>query len=369
MGATLESGQNETSAPGGPDLNLSPERELTCPSSSPVVKQLALNLYSSYALLSDGSLWCWGRCWPHNSDSVEMAETTPRPVRVALDGVARVAAGDYGACAALEDGTVQCWGRNLFGEAGPQTAFWTIKKPSQIAIQDVIDLSAGHVQTCALRRDGTVACWGLPYVFFPMQSPLPVGVSPDGPQPDPVEIPGIEPDGQEIRGGHYPQCLRRATGQLRCFSGNPVPDLSNETVPIRAFGASSLHVCLADIAGEARCYLWGEYIPWDPPVAVPAWKGAFEIAIEHRGGHACALVGGQVRCAGPDDGKGFIDTVDPRESVPVPGLSHSTHVAVGPFHGCALDSGCVRCWGRNNEGQLGDGTYRSSSAPTVVTWE
>jgi hypothetical protein len=370
VGSQRERGQDETGAPDEP-----PDVELqwSCPSSSPVVKQLALSLYTSYALLDDGSLWCWGRCWTHSTTGVvQLDETTTHPVRVHLDGVARVAAGDHWACAALVDGTVHCWGSsNLFGEVGPTPSAWTIDNPSHVAIDGVIDLSAGTNETCALRSDGTVACWGQPSEFFPEGFPLPADVSPDGPQPDPVEIPGIEPGGQQIQGGHHRHCVRRATGKLRCFGGNPNPDLSSETLPIRTFEAGCRQVCLADAAGEARCYFRGASNFGDPPVAISAWNGATELALDPHGAHACALTGGRARCAG---GEPYANpwvplTYIPASLPPVPGLFHSTHVAAGTWHGCAVDSGCVRCWGRNDEGQLGNGSYQSVSVPTFVRWE
>jgi alpha-tubulin suppressor-like RCC1 family protein len=43
------------------------------------------------------------------------------------------------------------------------------------------------------------------------------------------------------------------------------------------------------------------------------------------------------------------------------------HIASGDFHTCALRAdGTVRCWGRNKEGQLGDGTTETRTKPTTV---
>src|SRR5580704_3394379 len=42
-------------------------------------------------------------------------------------------------------------------------------------------------------------------------------------------------------------------------------------------------------------------------------------------------------------------------------------IASGDFHTCAVrGDGSVRCWGRNAEGQLGDGTAEMRSTPVTV---
>jgi alpha-tubulin suppressor-like RCC1 family protein len=53
---------------------------------------------------------------------------------------------------------------------------------------------------------------------------------------------------------------------------------------------------------------------------------------------------------------------------PVAGLSSGvTAVAVGGTHTCAIVNGAAMCWGANGSGQLGDGTFTSSTTPVQVT--
>ena len=52
----------------------------------------------------------------------------------------------------------------------------------------------------------------------------------------------------------------------------------------------------------------------------------------------------------------------------VPGLTHVKQIAVGYHHACALrETGSLWCWGGNSRGQLGDGTRKYRSAPTLVS--
>ena len=54
---------------------------------------------------------------------------------------------------------------------------------------------------------------------------------------------------------------------------------------------------------------------------------------------------------------------------PVQGLpAAATHVSAGQFHTCArLVDGRVACWGRNDEGEIGDLTSTARKLPTLVS--
>src|SRR3989441_3000983 len=125
--------------------------------------------YHSCALLGDGTVWCWGRnvdgqlgngtrasvdCSPGSCGS-------STPVQVGgITGAAAVIAGGYHTCALLSDGTVQCWGRNAEGQLGDGTTTSSSTPVRVGGVTGAVAVSAGILHTCALLANGTVKCWG-----------------------------------------------------------------------------------------------------------------------------------------------------------------------------------------------------------------
>lgn len=106
------------------------------------------------------------------------------------------------------------------------------------------------------------------------------------------------------------------------------------------------------------------------PAPVPGLSGVLQLA-SGVGDHVCAVVqGGGVRCWGKNDfgqlGNG--STINSSVPVTVTGLTDAVQVATGGWSTCARRSnGRVVCWGRNAFGQLGNNSTTSSSTPVNVT--
>ncbi len=128
--------------------------------------------------------------------------------------------------------------------------------------------------------------------------------------------------------------------------------------------------CVRRASGTVTC--WGElddYIGLAavPPTDVEGLNGVLEIAIG--GSHACARRAESVVCWGRNfDGQlGDGTTVSHATPVVVLGLTDAVEIAAGSSHTCARRaSGRVVCWGRNLSGQLGDGTTVNRATPTEV---
>ena len=56
--------------------------------------------------------------------------------------------------------------------------------------------------------------------------------------------------------------------------------------------------------------------------------------------------------------------------IPVTGLSDVKEIQLGTAHSCALlnDDTTVKCWGLNDQGQLGNGNNSDRSTPSDIQW-
>jgi alpha-tubulin suppressor-like RCC1 family protein len=198
--------------------------------------------------------------------------------------------------------------------AESQAAASTSASPPQNASPQIA-VSGEHA--CALPGDGTVRCWGLNYF----------GELGDGTQTD-INTAG---------GDTLP--LDAVTVIAGAGSSDPLAD-------VVAIGAGLRHTCAVLADSTVKCWGWNSRI--DDPIAITG-------------------NGGQV-----GDGT-TIDRLAPVTVVAAAGsadpLSGVQAVAAGWFHTCALMlDATVKCWGTNEEGQLGDGTTTNSTAPvTVIT--
>ena len=337
------------------------------------------------ALRCDGSVWCWGA----NSngqlgDGTTEARATPVAVR-ALGGPATAIATGYTHACAVVRGALRCWGGNVFGALGDGTREDRAHPVSVVGLDGpVVGVTAGELHTCALLEGGALRCWGRNQF----------GGLGDGTTMDrltPRAVLALAGPISTVVAGQYGNCALGTNGVVRCWGLNQYGAIGDGTTtnrnvpfsvvlpgPARAVAAMANHVCAALETGEVWC--WGinsdgalgdrTLLTRTLPVAVRG-LGVPAVAVAVGGRHTCAATAeGALRCWGANERGQLGDGTATRHLAPteILGLGGAAVlVAAGESTTCvALPDGRVRCWGANEEGQLGDGSNIDSSEPVTT---
>jgi len=102
------------------------------------------------------------------------------------------------------------------------------------------------------------------------------------------------------------------------------------------------------------------------PGATFAAAGLANSAIAGGNAHTCAVVSGGVQCWGKNDRGQLGDGSSVTQSfqrVVVAGLAAVQAVTAGGAHSCAIAGGGARCWGANDRGELGNATPQNPGPP------
>ncbi len=85
--------------------------------------------------------------------------------------------------------------------------------------------------------------------------------------------------------------------------------------------------------------------------------------------HSCAVFNGGVQCWGKNLNGQLGNGSSTQSLIPVQAIavgSNATAVVTGSVHSCAVVDGGVQCWGNNASGQLGNGSTVGSSVPVLA---
>ncbi len=303
------------------------------------------------------------------------------------DGVTAIGAGARHTCAVTTEGGVLCWGNNYYGQLGDGTTRdrWLPVDVTGMS-SGVVTVAAGLSHTCASTADGDVRCWGSNHFGR-------LGDGTTTSSSSPVDVAGLDGPATAVVAGEFHTCALTALGDVQCWGRNNLGQLGDGTTvsraapvnvsvtdgPVARIAAGANHTCALTPEGGVKCWgandhgQLGDGTRRNRSVPVDVAGLAIGIASIAAGtDHTCAAANtGAVKCWGSNESKQLGRTHLWRDSsVPldVLGLGNPiTALAAGAAHTCGLTSqGGATCWGRNNDGQLGDGTRGSWSSPVVV---
>lgn len=173
-------------------------------------------------LLNSGAVQCCGANGSGmlgNGDTTGTAQSSPQ---IAIAGGAQqIAAGLLHVCALMSDGSVQCWGGNTNGQigagSGSQFSPITVIPASPLKALSVV---TGGLYTCARMSDGTVKCWGADNL-----SQLGDGGTTD--VPSPKTIVALGSDAIQLAAGFGHLCKLTASGSVSCWGYNLDGEVGN----------------------------------------------------------------------------------------------------------------------------------------------
>lgn len=314
----------------------------------------------------DTTVWCWGR----DSAVQSRDDAKPAPVR-ALRGALSLSAHDVVSCARTRQGLF-CWGDNTFGQLGmpPNLELQRFPQPR------IVDGGRGIAQAgalgpqaaCVLEPAG-VTCWGeIGSSLVPGTDTRfgPVPTSEQGKNTisgrrttDPRKVPGID-GAVQLAVGTVHLCALMPDRTVRCMGESSVGqigriargDLHAYHPAAQVPGLKDVVQIEAGLATTCARTARGEVLCWGSDSFSQLGVKVYEKLIP--------IVRFLSRPGEPHDRY----QIQPRR---VEGLPPVRQLSVGATHVCAIgEDRRVYCWGMNDTGQLGDGTRERRDVPVVM---
>lgn len=127
--------------------------------------RVALDLRHACAVTTTMAAYCWGRADEGQLGSQEepLPTTVTGPTRITGIAFEAITVGDDFSCGLTSSaGSPRCWGANGAGEAGQPAATEYVLAPEALPFRRYSQIDADHRRACALTADsGQVYCWGL----------------------------------------------------------------------------------------------------------------------------------------------------------------------------------------------------------------
>ncbi|MED5496623.1 MAG: hypothetical protein VX872_03575, partial [Candidatus Thermoplasmatota archaeon] len=350
-----------------------PMTDITFGTNSASSSSLAMGYNHACGILDNGSVKCWGadsvgRLGQGTNTQVigdapgemgdALAFTNLGTGRTATSISAGLPQSSAHTCAVLDDGSVKCWGWNDAGQLGIGNTTTmgdaADRMGDNLSTVDLgtgrtaVDVSVGDRFSCALLDNGDVKCWGRnQYGQLGIGNTTTMGDAADemGDNLSAVDL-GTGRTAVAIATGYDHVCAILDNEQVKCWGANGHGRLGIENTTTMGDGPNEM--------GDNLAY-------------TSLGTGLTPVQIDAGNGHTCALFdNGSVKCWGFNqygnlglgnnsnqgdasnemgDDLAFVDLGTGRTAVDLTAMTQSVCVV--------LDNGDVKCWGRNQHGQLG----------------
>ncbi|RYZ53477.1 MAG: hypothetical protein EOP07_17745, partial [Proteobacteria bacterium] len=310
------------------------------------VRDVQIIHYTTCALLDNYQQKCWGY-----DDAGLLGRGdyrihyTPSPSLSLGGSVKKLASAYNAACAIMSDDSMKCWGRDFYGNLGGGQPL-KIMGPSEAVVHDFAgpiasSIFMGRENACALLSNGNLTCWG----------------------------------------GNANGRLGM-NGTTALYSPNPSLSVSLVAGAITSVSNGWYHRC-AIVVGNVYCWGdgtlgqlgMGDNINRTTPSSTAVALGGALTAVTVETGYqfSCALLSdASVKCWGLNDsgqlGLGDVTNRNaPSIAIDFGAGKTAKQIAVGYAYGCAiLNDDSLKCWGLNDDGQLGYGNGNTYFAPGLA---
>ncbi|MBC7843458.1 MAG: Ig-like domain-containing protein [Gemmatimonadaceae bacterium] len=313
-------------------------------------RSLVAGTQHSCDIASGGIVWCWGQNGAEGRIGMPALGATvisSQPVRIpnfGPEGIRARKLASFGrhTCALDVTGKAWCWGGNGWGALGVSAI---AQSATPVAVSGGLtfkDIVVGPEYSCALEQAGATYCWGHnDWRQFAMNAPSmsesPVAVAPQ------LRF-------ASLTAGSTFTCGVTTTSQGYCWGYSGWGNLGDGADISYGNTFSATPALIA--GGHAWAQLGGGQI------------------------HTCGLTtAGQGYCWGNNGGKlGNGGTLESSTPAMLQGAPTFTNLAVGANHTCAISASAnVWCWGLNGNGQVGQAASevvtRAAQVPTLTAAE
>lgn len=305
-------------------------------------KQITMGYNHACAITQTGAVSCWG---DNNNGQLGDGTQTKRTQATAVVGLSakatQLALSNNSSCALLETGNIQCWGSNSNGELGVGQSTVPVRSlsPKTVTLGSNLKakgIVAGIRHLCAISQNDSLFCWGANEVGqLGLNSSAAIVY-----QATQVSLAGSV---QQVAAGFGHTCAT-AANTVSCWGVNDFGQLGNNsttsvTSPVTVLGLTTAvnnlalgkdHSCA--VSTDNKTYCWGS----------------------RKAGQTAQTVD---------------NTLLDKQATQVSVLTGKRHLSAGDFHTCSIeDNSIVKCWGKNDLGQLANGSaLQQSASPVSVT--